>query len=128
LDIAKDGKFIKLFHLSFRKFPRRCTNFLFGINEKKAYSFLAGRCQNILSCALKRNICDVKERGALAREAEGFYNHLPGYVCYACRYWVAHHQQSGAELHNNKQAQKFFKRIFFTGLRLSTFLGRCASV
>jgi WD40 repeat protein len=115
LDIRKDRNLpIRLHHPSFRDFlvnRKRCNDLRFWINERKAHQLLADYCIDLMSAALKRDICSLQEPGAIARDVseQNIETGLPTALQYACQYWVQHLRRSNAQLEDYDKTHNFLR-------------------
>jgi hypothetical protein len=116
LDVSeKSHSPIRLLHLSFPDFlldRERCQE-QFWIEEDKTHGHMAKCCIQLMSSALKRDICGL-QLGTLISEVESqrVKENLPPDVQYACRYWVQHLQQGNMDLHDNGIVHVFFLKHF----------------
>jgi hypothetical protein len=91
---------LRLHHPAFRNFllnEDRCTDSNVWVDEKQAHRTLAESCIQLMSAALKQDICDQRTPGVLATNVEirKVEQSPPPDVQYACLYWVQHLQRSG---------------------------------
>lgn len=105
---------LRLHHPSFRDFllnKDRRNDPNFWVDEKEAHRALAEDLIQLMSTALKQDICGVDSPGALATniEASRLEQCLPPEVQYACLYWVQHLQKSGIQLQDNDQVHQFLR-------------------
>ncbi|OCK75764.1 hypothetical protein K432DRAFT_307791, partial [Lepidopterella palustris CBS 459.81] len=115
LDIPKDPNIsIRLHHPSFRDFlldANRCRDAHFLVHESQAHNLLAAECIQLMSNALRRDICGVNAPGTLATELE--QGHLQRCITpelqYACLYWVEHLVKGGSRLSDNNQVDCFLQ-------------------
>jgi hypothetical protein len=130
LDVRKeDGNPIRLHHPSFRDFllnRKRCDDLRFWVNEKKAHELLADRCISLLSAKLKRNICNLQEPGALAKDISDQQreNGLSADLRYACQYWVQHLKGSGTQLEDNGKVHNFLCQTLLYWLEALSIIGK----
>jgi hypothetical protein len=112
LSIRDDEKFpIRPLHLSFRDFlvdPKKRGDSPFWVDEREVHKMLIGRCLQLLSTALKQDICDLKKPGILVSEicSSTIHSKLPLEVQYASRYWFHHLEQSQSRV-ESRDAYKF---------------------
>src|SRR5690606_24658498 len=83
---------IRLLHPSFREFitdKGRCDG-RFWVDERLAHANLFYHCIEIMSKALKEDICGLRLLGTLATMVgeDVLKRALPAEVRYACRYWI----------------------------------------
>jgi hypothetical protein len=115
LDIPRDqSQPLRLHHPSFRDFlldKERCTDTNFQVSERKMHQTLADKCIEIMSKALKRNICGLDSFGTSIKDVNDsrVQLNLPREVQYACLYWVQHLEKSGAKLSDDDQVHKFLQ-------------------
>ncbi|PLB45802.1 hypothetical protein P170DRAFT_467015 [Aspergillus steynii IBT 23096] len=116
LAMSESGRSIELLHLSFRDFlvnRERCGD-EFWIDEKRTNLELFERCIEIMSSALKKNVCQFERINVriedVKRETLGLY--LPEHVQYACCYWVYHLQQSDFTSSSTDKLHGFLKEHF----------------
>jgi hypothetical protein len=116
LDIPREqNRPIRLHHPSFRDFvldKGRCDDTHFWVDEKYAHKTLAHNCIQLMSAALKRDICGLGTPGALTTDiaSSQVEKCLPPEVQYACLYWVDHLQKGGAQLHDDDQVHQFLRK------------------
>jgi hypothetical protein len=130
LDVSQDETSpIRLLHLSFCDFlldKERCSDTQFWVYEKKAQSSLVESCLQVMSSALRRDICNLQEPGCLASEIErdSVDKCLPVHIQYACRYWVDHFMRSDIEFCDNGQVHKFIQKHFLHWLEALSLMGK----
>jgi hypothetical protein len=113
LEVPKDVTgFLRLHHPSFRDFllnKDRCGDF--WVDEKETHQLLATNCMQLLSNALKQDILDINQPGALVAEVESscLEQCLPSEVQYACRYWIHHYQKCGVPFYDNDRVHRFLQ-------------------
>lgn len=88
---------VRLLHLSFRDFlldPTSKSNY--SVNEKGKHQELTIQCLGVMSCGLKKNICNLESEGMERREIDpdSINYAVPAELQYSCRYWVQHLDQS----------------------------------
>ncbi|KUJ20839.1 HET-domain-containing protein [Mollisia scopiformis] len=113
LDIPNDPvRQLRLHHPSFRDFllsKDRCGDF--WVDEKEAHQRLATNCIQLMSQALKKDICDIHAPGTRTSQVES--SHLqectPPEVQYACLYWVQHLQRSGSQASDGEEVHQFLQ-------------------
>jgi hypothetical protein len=120
---------IRLLHPSFRDFlldKERCFDQDLYVDEKKGHKALADVCIRLMSNKLRRDICDLKLPGALAKEVHNHQieQHLPAEVQYACQYWVQHLQRSKTKLLDNKQVHIFLQEHLLHWLEALSLIGK----
>jgi hypothetical protein len=117
LDISESNdSTIQLFHVSFRDFlldKDRCHE-KFWIDEKRTHGDLAESCLQVMSNALRRDICGLQLPGTLISEVQEsrVRDSLPIDVQYACRYWVQHLQNSSINLRDDDSVHIFLQTHF----------------
>ncbi|XTI87333.1 putative WD-repeat protein [Cenococcum geophilum] len=115
LDIRKDRNLpVRLHHPSFRDFlvnRKRCNDLRFWIDERKAHQLLADYCIDLMSAALRRDICALREPGVTARDVseQNIKTGLPTALQYACQYWVQHLRRSNAQLEDYDKTHDFLR-------------------
>ena len=115
LDIRRDRNLpVRLHHPSFRDFlvnRKRCNDLRFWIDERKAHQLLADYCIDLMSAALKRDICALREPGVIARDVseQNIETGLPTALQYACQYWVQHLRRSNAQLEDYDKTHNFLR-------------------
>ncbi len=130
LDVPQDEVSpIRLLHLSFHDFlvdKERCTNDQFWIYEKKAHSYLVESCLQVMSDALRRDICNLQKPGCLISELDRKHidQCLPIHVQYACRYWIDHLQRSDIDVSSNNKVHKFLQKHFLHWLEALSLIGK----
>lgn len=129
LSIPEDtGSPIRVIHPSFRDFlldQHRCSDNQFWIDRKQAHSKLAGSCIELMSSALKRNICGLPSPGSRAADIKGneLIRCVPLPLQYACRYWVGHLEQSDIDLFHDKAIEIFLREHFLHWLEALSVMG-----
>jgi len=129
LSIPEDhGRPLRLHHPSFRDFllnKDRCGD-AFWVDEKQAHAALAGHCIQLMSSALKQDICGVSAPGMLVTEIERHKveQSLPPSLQYACLYWVQHMQKSGTQLRDNDQVHGFLQEHLLHWLEALGWMGK----
>ncbi|KAF2008755.1 hypothetical protein BU24DRAFT_359758, partial [Aaosphaeria arxii CBS 175.79] len=129
LDIPKDPtRSVRTHHPSFRDFllnKDRCGD-AFWVDEKQAHAALAGHCIQLMSSALKQDICGVDTPGMLVAEIERrkVEQSLPPELQYACLYWVQHVQKSGTQLRDNDQVHQFLQEHILHWLEALGWMGK----
>jgi len=115
LDIRKERNLpVRLHHPSFRDFlvsRKRCNDLRFWIDESKAHQLLADYCIDLMSAALRRDICALREPGVTARDVseQNIKTGLPTALQYACQYWVQHLRRSNAQLEDYDKTHNFLR-------------------
>jgi nucleoside phosphorylase len=120
---------IWLLHPSFRDFlldHDRCPDDRFWVDSKVAHSSLARSCLELMSNALKENICGLQSPGSLASDIEKhtLVSCVPPPLQYACRYWVEHLQQSDLGLCSNGEVYSFLQKHLLNWLEALSVMGR----
>jgi NACHT domain len=129
LEIPKDqAQPIRLHHPSFRDFllsEGRCGDQHFLVEERKAHEMLAKCCIQLMSTALKRDICGLREPGTLTKDVQGnqIEKYLPTELRYACLYWVQHLQKSGMPLTDDNQVHCFLRKHLLHWLEALSLMG-----
>jgi len=130
LSIPLDSGFpIWLLHPSFRDFlldHDRCPDDQFWVDSKVAHSSLAKNCLEVMSHALKENICGLPSPGSLASDIEEhtLISCVPPPLQYACRFWVEHLQQSDLGLCSNGEVYLFLQKHLLNWLEALSVMGR----
>jgi hypothetical protein len=123
---------IRIFHLSFRDFlvdPDKADEpekHPFWVDERQSHERLASRCLELLSCHLKKDICNMIMPGT-AREdikASVIDSHLPSELRYACLYWVHHLEQSSTRITDSHPVYSFLTQHFLHWLEALSLLGK----
>ena len=115
LEVPKDqGKPIRLVHPSFYDFllsKERCVNAQLWVDECNAHHRMMISCIELMSKALKKDLCNLKHSGARAAQVdESQMNEcLPKELRYACRYWVEHLRRSRMDLASNDRVHVFLQ-------------------
>ncbi|KAH7310338.1 hypothetical protein BKA65DRAFT_413863, partial [Rhexocercosporidium sp. MPI-PUGE-AT-0058] len=89
LDVPKDvASLLRLHHPSFRDFLLNKDR----LNEKEAHQRLATSCIQLMSQALKKDICGIHAPSSQVSQVESgrLQEYLSHEVQYACLYWVQH--------------------------------------
>lgn len=86
---------LDLIHLSFRDFilsKKRSSNLKFRVEDNEMHKEVFGRCLDIMSSKLCRDICGLVMPGTMASEVphSRIEENIPQHLRYACRYWVDH--------------------------------------
>ncbi|KAI9862929.1 MAG: hypothetical protein M1813_004102 [Trichoglossum hirsutum] len=130
LDIRKDRHLpIRLHHPSFRDFllnRKRCDDSSFWVNKCIAHKLMANGCIDLLSAKLRRDICDLHEPGAIARDVldQRVEKFLPIALQYACQYWVQHLGRSDAQLEDNGKTYNFLQQHLLHWFEALSLLGK----
>lgn len=127
LDIPNDPTRPLRLHPSFRDFllsKDRCGDF--WVDEKVAHQLLATSCIQVMSQALKKDICDMHAPGTQASQVDCSHlqKYLPPEVQYACLYWVQHLQRNGAQASNGEEAHRFLQAHLLHWLEALGWLGK----
>ena len=113
LDIPKDStRQLRLHHPSFRDFllsKDRSRNF--RVDEKEVHQRLTISCIQLMSQALKKDICEMHTPGSQVSQvgSSRLQECLPPDVQYACLYWVQHLQRSGTQAYDGGEAYRFLQ-------------------
>ncbi|KAN0087267.1 Quinonprotein alcohol dehydrogenase-like superfamily [Elaphomyces granulatus] len=130
LDIPeRENRLIRLLHPSFRDFildPARCLNSTFSIDAKDAHGHLFSRCLQLMSCHLRRNMCNLQRPGTRARDVpkSDIDKSIPLPVQYACRYWIRHLQRSNIDPGEHPGIMDFFQTRFLFWLETLALISR----
>ena len=130
LSIPLDAGFpIWLLHPSFRDFlldHDRCPDDQFWVDSKVAHSNLVWNCLEVMSNALKENICGLQSPGSLASDIEEhtLVSCVPPPLQYACRYWVEHLQQSDLRFCSNGEVHLFLQKHLLNWLEALSVMGK----
>ncbi|TVY71375.1 Vegetative incompatibility protein HET-E-1 [Lachnellula suecica] len=130
LDIPQDqDKPLRLHHPSFRDFllnKERCTDINFQVNERNTHRTLVDQCIQIMSKALKQNICGLDGFGTSAKDVNDsrVQLSLPREVQYACLYWIQHLEKSEAKLDDGGQVYKFLLEHLLHWLEALILMGK----
>jgi hypothetical protein len=130
LSIPLDAGFpIWLLHPSFRDFlldHGRCPDDQFWVDSKVAHSSLAKNCLEVMSNALKENICGLQSPGSLASDIEEhtLVSCVSPPLQYACRYWVEHLQQSDLGLCSSGEVYSFLQKHLLNWLETLSVMRR----
>ncbi|KFY30946.1 hypothetical protein V493_01528 [Pseudogymnoascus sp. VKM F-4281 (FW-2241)] len=128
LDIPEDPtRPLRLHHPSFRDFllnKDQCGDF--WVDEKEAHCVLATGCIQLLSQALKNDVCEMHAPDSEAGQLESSWieRFLPHDVQYACLYWVQHLQKSGAQVRNGEEAHQFLQAHLLHWLEALGWMGK----
>jgi hypothetical protein len=128
LDIPNDPtRQFRLHHPSFRDFllsKDRCGNF--WVDEKQAHQILATRCIQLMSQALRKDICEMHAPGSQASQVESnrIQKCLLPEVQYACLYWVQHLQRSGSQAYDGEEAHRFLQAHLLHWLEALGWMGK----
>lgn len=115
LDVPRDQRQpLRLHHPSFRDFllnKERCTDANFQVNEREMHQTLADQCIEIMSKALKRDICGLDHFGISVKEVNDsrVQLNLAREVQYACISWIQHLEKSEAKLRDHDQVHRFLQ-------------------
>ncbi|KAH9216225.1 putative WD-repeat protein, partial [Leptodontidium sp. 2 PMI_412] len=113
LDISNnENQPLRLHHPSFRDFlldENRSKSSKFWVEDKQMHQVLAHRCLQVMSSALRQNICSFELPGQRAADVDNVLleQYLPSEVQYACLYWVQHLQKSEVNPVENDQVHQF---------------------
>ena len=118
---------LRLHYPSFRDFllnKDRCGEF--WVNEKEAHQILATGCIQLMSQALKKDICGMHAPGSQASQVESscLQKCLLPEVQYACLYWVQHMQRSGSQAYNGEEAHRFLQAHLLYWLEALGWMGK----
>ncbi|PZD23658.1 WD40 repeat protein [Pyrenophora tritici-repentis] len=127
---------IRLLHLSFREFlvdPQKQGKSPFWVDEKSTHNKLASRCLELMSgpSGLRQDMCGLSGPGVLRSEIdEGTVasSLLPD-LQYACRYWIAHLEQSKQAIVDGDTTHLFLQKHLLHWLEAMSLMresSRCA--
>jgi len=128
LDIPNDPiRPLRLHHPSFRDFllsKDRCEDF--WVDEKEAHQRLAISCIQLMSQALKKDICSMYAPGSQVSQVGNnrLQECLPPNVQYACLYWVQHLQKSGFQACDDDEAHRFLRDHLLHWLEALGWIGK----
>ncbi|KAI9708129.1 MAG: hypothetical protein M1828_003189, partial [Chrysothrix sp. TS-e1954] len=115
LEVPKDLDFpIRVMHPSFHDFllnKERCVHPQLWVDECKAHYRLFVSCIELMSKALKKDLCDLRHPGTRTAEVDEsrMEKYLPRELRYACRFWVEHLQRSRVKLVGDVQVHAFLR-------------------
>jgi hypothetical protein len=125
---------ITLFHLSFRDFLvdlalKNENNF--WIDAKETHRMLGMYCIRLLeSGGLKEDVCGVvapgSRRSGVAKSTVD--SSLPGYVAYACCYWIQHVVHSEAQIKDDCVVHHFLQKHMLHWIEALSWLGKASDV
>ena len=136
LNIPKDSENpIRLLHPSFHDFvsdEARCEDRRFFVEKTSIHGKLLINCLEVMSAALKRNVCNLQTPGSSPRDVqrEKLFRLLPQHVQYACQYWVEHLACASSEqwihlgLRDGGIIHEFFQRYYLYWLEAMSLLGK----
>jgi hypothetical protein len=130
LDIPDDeNQSLRLHHPSFRDFlldKTRCHGEDFWVDDKLAHIAIAEKCLQLMSRALKQDICGIKAPGTLAADAEKdrVAQCIKPELEYACVNWIQHLAKGCAQLRDGDQVELFLKEHFLHWLEALGWLGK----
>ncbi|KAN0076415.1 WD40-repeat-containing domain protein, partial [Elaphomyces granulatus] len=130
LDVPEqENKLIRLLHPSFREFlldPARCLNNTFSVDAEDAHGYLFSCCLQLMSCHLRRNICNLQRPGIRVRDVpkSDISKSIPLPVQYACRYWIHHLQWSNVDPREHPGILEFFQTRFLFWLETLALISR----
>src|SRR5690606_21881298 len=115
---------IRLLHPSFRDFfvDKNRENEEYWVDECKAHEALFLQCIDVMSTALKEDICDLRFPDSSVVELDVLEKVLPAEVRYACRYWILHLQKSGLALCDYDKTHTFLETHFLHWLEALSLL------
>ena len=122
---------IQIFHLSFHDFlldKKRCTDADLRVNKEETHKDLFGRCLDLMSGHLKRDICDLRQPGVRASEVEKgkVGSCLPSAVQYACLYWATHLKGAKIGLRDRDRLHMFLRKHFLHWLEALSLTGKAS--
>jgi hypothetical protein len=128
LDIPNDAtRPLRLHHPSFRDFllsKDRCGDF--WVEKKEAHQRLATSCIQLMSQALKKDICGMHAPGTQASQVDRrrLQEYLLPEVQYSCLHWVQHLQRSGAQASDGEEAHRFLQAHLLHWLEALGWMGK----
>ena len=130
LDVPEqENRLIRLLHPSFRDFlldPARCLNSTFSVDAEDAHGYLFSCCLQLMSCHLRRNMCNLQRPGMRVRDVpkSDIDESIPLPVQYACRYWIHHLQRSNVDPREHPGILEFFQTRFLFWLETLALISR----
>ncbi|KAI8674683.1 hypothetical protein NCS57_00367000 [Fusarium keratoplasticum] len=118
---------IRLFHLSFKDFlVHESDAGEFQIEEAKTHQRLAAQCLDVLSGALKTNICDLKHPGILrfSVDQDTISAYFPPEAQYASIAWVFHVSASEHMIKDGSPVHQFMLKYFLNWLESLGLMGK----
>ena len=120
---------IRLHHPSFRDFllsKERCHNTNFWVDEAKTQRLLVHKCIELMSCTLRKDICDLGHAGTdvSAIDPSRVRHYIPEEVQYACSYWIHHLEKSDVEPADDDFVHTFLQGHFLHWLEALSLIGR----
>lgn len=126
---------IRSLHPSFHDFLSdevRCEDKRFFVKKPSVHGKLLTRCLEVMSAALKRNMCNLQTPGSSPQDVErgDLYRQLPRHVQYACQYWVEHLACADPEqwiqlgLHDEGIIYSFFQKYYLNWLEAMSLVGK----
>lgn len=108
------GSPVRLVHPSFHDFllsKERCINAQLWVDECKTHRRVFVSCIELMSKALKQDLCNLGHPGARAAEVDEkrINEYLPRELRYACCYWVEHLRRSSVDLAGEGRVYAFFR-------------------
>ena len=108
---------IQYFHLSFHDFlldKERCTDPRLWVDEEETNKDLFGRCLDLMSGHLRKDICALRQPGIFASEVDKntVESCLPPAVQYACCYFATHLKKARISLHDGDRLHTFLQEHF----------------
>src|SRR5262249_21784301 len=97
---------------------------IFFLSQGDEHYGITLRCLNLMSDTLKKDICDLKEPGALIEGITRNQDALAG-IRYACCYWVDHlvQTQNIQQVDLLEKAYKFLQKHFLYWLEALSLIG-----
>ncbi|KAK6363509.1 hypothetical protein TWF730_000940 [Orbilia blumenaviensis] len=119
---------VRLFHLSFREFlldDELQGQSQFWVDKKRSHAMIAGKCLQLMSKALKEDMCGLNHPGILRKKIDNQLVEcfLPPELRYACRYWIHHLVQSGDRLISDGPAHEFLREHLLHWLEAMSLCG-----
>jgi hypothetical protein len=118
---------IRILHMSFRYFlvdPQKKGKSPFWVDEKDTHKKLASRCLELMSKDLRQDMCNLSEPGVLRSEiTEGtIASSLSPDLQYACRFWVAHLEQSQQAIVDGDTTHLFLQKYLLYWLEAMSLI------
>jgi hypothetical protein len=102
----------------------RCTDSRLRVDKRKAHAHIAIRCLQLIASALKHDICELIDPGALTIGVPPAVvaSRFPPALRYACRHWVHHVQQSENPRELESAVTMFIRQHFLCWLEAMSLL------
>ncbi|KAG9229948.1 hypothetical protein BJ875DRAFT_521629 [Amylocarpus encephaloides] len=119
---------LRLHHPSFRDFlltKGRCSKH-FYVDERRSHQALAAGCIQLMSQALKKDICGLHAPGSQVSQVESSWIQkcLPPEVQYACLYWVQHLQRSDYQAYDGEEIHCFLQAHLLHWIEALGWIGK----